>query len=55
MFTLTITLGNDAMQTREDISGALRNVAAMLEWDVTTGGPIRDANGNTVGEWKVTR
>ena len=52
-FTLSITLGNDAMRTPADIATALHRVARILETsDGETRGTIRDANGNTVGSWK---
>lgn len=50
-FTVTIRLGNDAMQTQEDVARALRTVAAKLDTGETEG-KIRDDNGNTVGEFK---
>lgn len=59
-FTLTIELGNDAMQTGADVGHALRAVADRLDYftdreagDVTPFA-IRDLNGNTVGAWQVT-
>jgi hypothetical protein len=63
-FTLKIELGNDAMQTYDDIAAALRKVAARLnsggntvideDADLAiTGGRIKDVNGNTVGEWSL--
>jgi hypothetical protein len=55
-FTLTIKLGNDAMQTEQDISDALQ--ALINEGSITigrgNGRNIRDLNGNAVGSWKVT-
>lgn len=53
-FTLTIELGNDAMQTGRDVSDALKQVASkvhscLIEEDY--GNSIRDENGNKVGEW----
>ena len=59
-FTLTIKLGNDAMQTGEDIAGALYDASFQLAsvGDTSPEGrsrAIHDYNGNTVGEWKVTR
>jgi hypothetical protein len=68
-FTLTIDLGNDAMQAPEDVAAALRRVAREVdcwaEWPIDDGEPatiadnmnttVRDANGNTVGEWAVSR
>lgn len=58
-FTLTITLGNDAMQSDHDIARALRAVANTLsesdDSPSNLAGPelIRDVNGNRVGEWGV--
>lgn len=61
-FTVEIELGNDAMQTGEDLAHALRGVAAKIEdcsrpvedWPASVRtGPIRDVNGNTVGRWKA--
>ena len=51
-FTLTIKLGNDAMQDENDVARALEDVLATGAisggW---TKGKIHDDNGNTVGEW----
>jgi hypothetical protein len=59
--TVTITMGNDAMQTGEDLADALRRVAKEVEDLRMTeahaerlSGRIRDVNGNTVGGWSVT-
>jgi len=51
-FTLTINMGNDAMQTPEDVAEALRDAAR----DIETGGKefIYDINGNKVGLWVFT-
>jgi hypothetical protein len=50
-FVLYLTLGNAAMQTPDDVAGALRGVIRrVLRGD--TGGIIRDVNGNTVGSWE---
>lgn len=64
-FTLSIELGNDAMQTPGDIAEALRKVAAHLtnpgNWEQgpveTTSGSIciMDTNGNGVGQFRVTQ
>lgn len=51
-FSLRIELGNDAMQTPEDIVEALRSVARKLEGGDTEG-TIRDLNGNTVGSFEI--
>jgi len=57
-FTLDITLGNEAMQTAEDIATALAKLGEQLatfdesNWPGTEG-IIRDENGNTVGTWQV--
>lgn len=58
-FQLTITMGNDAMQSGEDIARALRKLASTLDRvDVVESyypsGPIKDDNGNKVGEWEIT-
>jgi hypothetical protein len=56
-FTLTIALGNDAMQTAEDVASALRATADYIEgtggWGHIDAGSVRDLNGNPVGEWEV--
>jgi hypothetical protein len=55
-FTLTIELGNDAMQKRSHVAKALRDAAKEVVSSPATvrneGRKIRDVNGNTVGEWK---
>jgi hypothetical protein len=48
-FTLTIELGNAAMQTSDDIAEALRETADNVAIDAH--GTIRDTNGNKVGLW----
>lgn len=60
-FTIQIKLGNEAMQTPDDIAGALEETAQKLvrrqsQYDPATAdeGPIIDLNGNTVGVWRVT-
>lgn len=56
---LEITLGDDAMQTGNDLAGALRSVATLFEERLPHGvgsgaqGIIRDLNGNTVGSWEM--
>lgn len=50
-FELNITLGNDAMQSGPDVARALREVADRIEDGLEARGPIRDANGNTVGQY----
>lgn len=62
-FTLTITLGNAAMQTGDDVATALREVAKKVErigeveehvehtMDSVHGNRIGDLNGNKVGVW----
>ncbi len=50
-FTLNITCGNDAMQTRYDLVDALQQVILRLSKDDALSAPIRDANGNRVGYW----
>lgn len=53
-FHLEISVGNDSMQSADDVASALEAVAANLRRDArlrgsTDGGIIRDANGNRVG------
>lgn len=58
-FTVTIELGNDAMQTGRDIANALEELSQRL---LTYAGPIRgtddgviaDENGNTIGKWEIS-
>lgn len=56
-FKLTIELGNSAMLTCYDVRLALIAVTNKLQRECDglpiqgTGGNIRDANGQTVGEW----
>lgn len=51
-FTLSITLGNAAMQTGHDIARALEQAAEKLR-DGHLSSNVRDENGNTVGSWWV--
>ena len=51
-FTLQIELGNEAMQTPEDIADALRKAASKLEAGYGTGN-IMDLNGNSVGSYAI--
>lgn len=62
-FTLEINLGNEAMQTFENIEDALHDVLNDVGGEFLSGRtpqegqvglPIRDRNGNTVGKWEVT-
>lgn len=58
-FTLTITLGNEGMQTGGDIQDALHALdhnypsLGKLTPGNVAGGTIRDVNGNTVGSWAI--
>lgn len=55
-FTLRITLGNEVMQTSEDVADALRTVANLLSYGMDRqSGKILDYNGNVVGEWGFTK
>lgn len=63
-FTVEIELGNDAVQTADDIAQILYSTADRII-DVTGSDPltehvgafrnIRDLNGNTVGLWQVVK
>ncbi len=55
-FTLTITLGNEAMQTGSDIAALLRRLASKIDnqdANQLTGGKLMDLNGNCVGKWDI--
>jgi hypothetical protein len=60
-FMLTITLGNEAMQTGDHVAQALRETAERVEqtWGDDLAqytrivNDIFDANGNNVGRWEV--
>lgn len=54
-FVLRIQLGNNGMQTAEDVAGALRATADHLatKWVAGAYGYVHDTNGNNVGEWEV--
>ena len=58
-FTLEIELGNEAMQTGDDVALALRRLSVKLvDARIDVGadrGTIRDANGNAVGKWAVSQ
>jgi len=54
-FILEIDLGNEAMQTRGDIAGALERASMMVRCgNYPLGATIRDDNGNVVGKYEVT-
>lgn len=55
VFTLEIQLGNDAMQTNEDVAEALRSIAEKLEFEEKESGAIMDENGNSVGRFEVRK
>ena len=60
-FTLKIELGNEAMETGEDVAIALRKQADYIATRYSMGNiqtanawhNIMDENGNTVGHWTV--
>jgi hypothetical protein len=54
-FKLKIKLGNAAMMDPADVAEALEETARKLRDEGFEDGNIRDVNGNTVGDWKVTR
>ena len=51
-FTLEIELGNEAMQTPEDIAEALRKTASHVQAGYGNG-TIRDLDGNSVGSYDI--
>lgn len=58
-FKLEIELGNDAMQSYDDLAAALEKTARKLRdyAEVTIGetGRIMDENGLAVGRWRVVK
>lgn len=56
-FTLSIQIGNAAMQDGYDVAEALRTVASRVEglagYAPPYSGSIYDTNGNKVGRWAV--
>lgn len=52
-FSLTIRMGNEAMQTPDDLAEALEAVAALCRERAVYPQTIRDRNGNTVGDWVI--
>lgn len=57
-FFLGFDMDNDAFRedTGPEVARILRDVAAQVEhWSLESGDlrPVRDSNGNTVGEWEV--
>lgn len=55
-FTLTITLGDQAMRTPDHVAHALRKIACGLDgnvWPVGLTKSIHDLNGNRVGAFAV--
>lgn len=53
-FAVSIALGNDAMQTPQDVAKALREIAEKLDTTGPSRGPVIDRNGNTVGTFTLT-
>lgn len=54
MFELKIEMGNELMLNAHDLALALEGVVFRLR-DGESIGLIRDLNGNTVGEWELTK
>ena len=52
-FKIKISMGNDAMQTSDDVVTALKQVIKKLE-SGRDGGNILDENGNNVGNFDFT-
>lgn len=57
-FFININMGNDAMNSADDLANAIEKVAEKIaseQYDVNPDDeyevPITDNNGNTVGEW----
>lgn len=58
LFTLSIELGNEAMQTPEDVARALRQLAGGFDtwhcWPDPLNEGVVDTNGNGVGRWEAS-
>lgn len=58
-FNLEINIGSDAVLTYDDIAAILKRYAGILDGStapvVGEGVRLFDINGNTVGNWKVSR
>jgi len=52
--TITISLGNYAMQDGYDAFQAIAKSGISSSFGQINDGTIRDDNGNTVGEWEIT-
>lgn len=52
-FVLIINLGDDAMQSAEDIARALQDAARRIRVSSAYNGSIRDINGNQVGSFDI--
>ena len=52
--TVLMGMGNEAMQTAEEVAAALRKVADRIE-NGARSGLVMDENGNSVGSWSVGR
>lgn len=52
-FEAKIDLGNEAMQTPENVADALENLAFALRRERLNSGIVRDANGQTVGSFAL--
>ena len=57
-FKLEFDLGNDAVQTRNDVEAILRKLGQNLAYmsdppEEGDEGNIRDENGNTIGGWGI--
>jgi hypothetical protein len=51
-FELYINMGNDGMQSLDDIAEALKQVQSQL-WQGKEAGKIYDSNGNSIGSYVV--
>lgn len=52
-FNVEIRLGNDAMQTNEDVATALVEITSQMQQGKHYGS-VFDANGNIVGNWGIS-
>lgn len=50
-FSLEIDLGNEAMQSKDDVAIAVKDVASRIIANQYSDGPVLDRNGNVVGSY----
>jgi hypothetical protein len=52
-FLVSVQMGNDAMQSPDDLASALELIATQVRNRMEYPLPIMDINGNPCGEWRI--